>query len=345
MSSQQIAVRRTLVGSGDQALYVSGKPNGLAAGQVGVFDQDGDAIAAAAAVEEKIFIAVGLGNGLFRRSPGYIQASAIKAVNFQCYTAPVEKIVDITDICTECSGERYIKIRIQSSNAWTGYGFNEYVKTFATREVCCTDTPTCQAILMDLRDQINDDPEALFTAIATDPADDSELNDAALDAWDYAANGCPNLRITANAQAVAGFVGIPETYVWPTGVSFDVSVKGFTCCSPATAVAVDTELTYAEGAGGDVMYNEWFDLGNTGVGPYRLTASGVQTAHTLNAVAAGTYHILNILYHEPTTNGHLTYGDPKEVLVAMPSGTTAVTLWQVLDDQLGTGLEAIEGAC
>lgn len=350
MSDQIVAVRRTLVGSGDQALYVSGKPNGLAAGQMGVFDENGDALTTVAlgeTVQDKIFVAVGLGNGKFRRTPGYIKAASLKAVNFQCYTAAVQKIVDIEDMCSECDGERYIKIIVTSSNAWTGYGYNQYVKTFAAREGCCTGSVTCKAILKDLRDQINNDDEGLFTAVATNPSNDATLNDAALDSWDYGANGCPNLRISANAQAVSDFVGIPELYDWPTGVAFEVVAKGFQCCADGTTVTVDTEITYAEGAGADIKYLEWTDAGNAEAGPYRQTVSGVVTPITTNAVAGGTYHQLNLLYTEPIAGdtGAMQYSDPKEAIIAMPSGTTAVTLWTVLDDQLGTTLETTEGAC
>lgn len=335
------------MGSGDQALYVSGAPSGLAAGQFGVFDKNGAALTTVAlgeTVKDEIFVAVGTGSGKYLRSPGYIKAANIKAANFQCYQAGVAPVILVSDLCSSCSGEFAVKIHITAANAWQSYGFNQFVKTFTSSEACCSSTPTCKAILKDIRDQINADSEGLFTALAVNPSGGATLNDAALDSWDYAVDGCPDLKITAVPPALADFCDIPNTYSFPTGLAVEVTTTGFSCCDPAVTITESVALVYPEGDGDDIKYAEYVDNGNVN-GPYRLTESGVASSFTANAVSAGTYHQLSILYDDPIASEFLQYSDPKEALIAWPSGTTAVTLWTILDDQLGLGTETLEGAC
>lgn len=347
-------VHRLLATKGDSAPLGAGNGIGdLAVGQIGVFDADTNLSIAAggAGAGTNFYLAVAHDN-THVKSAGTINRSRVRNAHFECYQAGVSPVFDFTNLCAECNTDYVIKFDITTSNAYVGYGMQPVYKTFVARPSECCETGTeadCIAIIKFLRDQMNNDTDGIFTAIATNPSNNAELNDAALDSWDVSADGCPNLRVTLSAPALADFCNIPNTYSFPTGVSVQPSMQGFNCCSPAGVISEVTAVTYPQGAGPDIKFEEYDAAGNDGraFSHYRQTESGVSADISFNASSSETYVQLVIEYDEPQTNAFDTYDDPKSVKVAMPSGdsSTIVALATIIDAALGTSLATDAGNC
>lgn len=342
MSNQHNSIYRWLVGVGNTAATVNGTYPSTT-GQFAVMSPTGGAAPTAEGTD--FMLVVKTANGDIRTDT--INKSMLRYANATCNVAAVSPVIDVRGICAVCDTSQAIKVRFRSANVWQLDG-TDYVKTYAFYNTCCTaGEPDCVALVRSIRDQINADEQNLFTASARNPDDNTELNDAALDTWDADADGCPNLRLTANGQSIASFCGIPYIYDYPTGVSFDVTLDGFNCCTGSTVVQV-TAPVYAEGAGADVRYNEWSNASNAQNGTVPvITESGVVFSRDLNAADATSYALITIAVNDATTNTFITYPDPKTYVLALPinQNTATVALVRRIDDLLGTNLEGSLTTC
>lgn len=328
MSVHNYQVSRTLVGTGNQATVANGTTmtgSVPAVGQMALVNANTGAIIlpAADAFTTPFYIMTRTtGEGILT-SAGKILSKNVRSVSVQCYTAGVNKVIDVENICTTCDKDFELKIEVFNNRMATSYGFAPALKTFVVPGGSCeTDDPDyCRVVVKTLRDYINNNFGTFFTAVATNPADDSTLTDNDLDAWDVSANSnkCPNLRITGDTQSLYTFTDIPELYSYPEGVNFRVSV-GETHCSPAVTTTTVTEIGYPKGAGVDVKYQEWVDAGNAFGKVYRQTESGVYIgAKGLNASESTNYTTITIEYDDPHENNFRVYNDPKVVTIALPA--------------------------
>lgn len=363
-------VRKTLVGIGNTAPAASATLVGaLTAGKFGVFglqsatDGTPTGVTTAAGGEtydgaNGVFIAVGIDGVPGYRATPTIHAGNIRYAQVECYNAGVAKILDFKQLCAECSADYSLKINITNANAWTGYGYQPLVKTFAHNAFCCTGAEaSCSEMVFNLVENINADPEGLFTAQAIDPdttagADDLLDGSNVIDSGDYAtwdeeADGCPNLRLIANAQAIADFCGIPYKYSFPTGVFFDAYFSGTACCSPAVTKKEQQAIEYPQGEGADVKYQEWYDAGNAEAGPIALSRTGVVFPASLNADDATNYYLVTIAYDNPTTEGlNNNLNNPQKVVLAVPTGSANTDpLFVIIDEMLGTSTATAAAAC
>jgi len=346
-------VHRLLATSGDSAPLGAGNTVGdLAEGQIGLFDANTNLSLAAggASASTEFFLAVGTATSHIK-SAGTIKAANVRNAQFECYTAGQPPIFDFVNLCADCNKDYVIKFDITTANAYVGYGMQPLYKTFVAREDCCdgSGAADCIDVIKDLRDQMNADNDGIFAAIATNPSNNAELNDAALDSWDVDANGCPNLRVTINAPALARFCNIPNTYSFPTGISVQPSMQGFNCCTPKGVITEVQGVLYPQGAGADIKFEEYDAAGNSGqaFSHYRQTESGVTAEIDYNSSQSETYVQLVIEYDDPHTNAFNTYDAPKSAKVAMPSGDSATiaAFAGIVDAILGTAFATEAGNC
>lgn len=335
MSNQQNSIYRYLVGVGNNAALLNGTfPTNT--GQFGIFSPTGGAAPSTAGSE--FYVAVKTANSSVRTD--IINPAKVKYVNAYCPTTAISPVTDILYMCATCNAEAYIKVAFRSANVWQLNGTDK-IKTYALRTDCCTgQTASCIELVRSIRNQINADPDKLFTAVAVGVSggNTTVLNDATLTSWNVGTNGCPGIRLTANSIPVADFTGIPYIYDFPTGVSFDTTIKGFSCCSPATTVTQITQPVYAEGAGADIKYLEWSNAANAQNGtPPIITDSGVVFSRDLNAVAGTNYAQITIALDDVVDGSFLTYQDPKTYVFAIPTGqnTAADAFVKRLDVLLG----------
>lgn len=330
----QRQVTRFLV-TKDIALMGAGEtPDALDTGEVGVFNYNTGLSIASGTTATPFFIAVGYENGP-RRSAGKILNANIRNVNVQCYTAPVEQVIEVANFCADCAKDYAIKFDISAPNAWHEYGMQPFMQSFTYTTACCTDgTASCYDLVKALRDAIEDDPKGILTVKLIAPTDTGNAAASAIneETYDPDVTGCPFMQITVNTPALLNFCGIPETYSFPSGVTAVASLQGFECCDTATTVTIIRDQVYAQGAGIDVKYDEWFAAGNAEVGPERLTVSGVTTSTALNADSAGTYAILSIDYDDPHEAAGTLHSEPKSLQLAFPCDAAVLsTIGNVLD--------------
>jgi len=339
-------VQRTLVVKNDNVVLPAGNyTTDLLPGQLGLFfGESGTSFTAATAtatVGTPFTVAVGLGPGKFRKSAGMIKSTNLRSANVQCYVPAVTKVVDVMNICAECAADYALKIEISSSNVWHQYGMQPFTQTATYTTACCTEgTPDCLILAQALRNSVNNDPRQLFTATLMNPAaldlDDLPINEST---YDSEVSGCPVIRLTANAQYLADFCGIPELYSFPSGVDFKVGTVGFNCCTPNATTVTVRDVVYAQGEGADIKYMEWFDAGNAEARPYRLTESGVTTNVMLNAEAGQTYAMLSLAYDDPHEAGSTLHSEPKALVVGIPcTSTRLAAIADAFEKVLGTGL-------
>jgi len=342
MSNQHTSVYRWLVGVGNTAATVNGTYPSTT-GQFAVMSPTGGAASSTEGADFMLLVKTATGDV----RTGVINKAMLRYANATCNVAAVSPVIDVRGICAVCDTAQSIKVRFRAANVWQLDG-TDYVKTYTFYNTCCTaDSADCVALVQSIRDQINTDEQGLFTAVATNPTDNTTLDNTALASWDADADGCPNLRLTAVGQSIASFCGIPYIYDYPTGVSFDVTLDGFNCCSAATTVQV-TSPVYAEGAGADVKYNEWSNAANAQNGTVPvITESGVVFSRDLNASDATSYALITIAVNDTVNNTFITYPDPKTYVLALPinQNTATVALVRRIDDLLGTNLEASLAGC
>ncbi len=348
---------RILVTSGNQAPLAAGnRVTSLALGQIGVFDARTRLSVSAATVAttkpREFFLAVGSDANLDTVVDGTIQSlnigrGHVKAYNGRCYTPARPKIIDVTDICADCGTEYAVKVDITTSAAWFNYGFQQFSKTFNYVSPCCEGCTNCDAgdcvdLARGLKDQINLDPDALFTAIvitpasaATTPAVTTGLSEAQLDAYDVTANGCPVLRIIASTQGIKTWLGIPEQYEFPRGIGMQVSLQGFSCCG---AVSTKQEAVFEEGSGFDIGHREW-DIAGYTTGIYRQTESGVFLGpNTRQSSNSGVYAQIELSHDQVTQGGWIDHIEPNQTLVAIPcASTTTISGLAAILDAILTG--------
>lgn len=257
-----------------------------------------------------------------------IKPDSIRYANKVSPVVGVAPVYDITNLCSSCNQDYSIKLDITDASAFQAFGFQAYTKIYSDFTKCCDDATnpnSCVELVRTIRNDINADSDQLFVASARNPADNTELNDAALDAWDVATNGCPNLRLEVQSQPLTDFCGIPYNYTFPTGVTVVVSAVGFDCCVPGVETVTVTEVVYPEGAGPDVKYQEWFHSKNSiANSQYFITGEGVTLTEPLNADATATdYTVYTIAYSDVMRSGFLQYEDPQTISIAVNGANVA----------------------
>lgn len=351
MSKHLYQVPQILVNTGNQSILGAGNAVAdLAVGQFGVFNKNGLSRSSGTAVAgEEYFIATKLADGTVVRS-GILSTANTRNIVVQCAVANVQQVVDITNICADCSSDYAVRVDINHPAAWHTYGYQPYLKTFVARTACCNadGTASCTELVRDLRDEINADPEGLLTATARNPAGLAELNDAALDAWDEVADGCPVLRIAVNAISEPNFNSIPYKHIYPELATITVTTSGFSCCSPATAVANSTNPVVGQGDGSFVKYEEYQFASSMGQGRYPQTQSGVVLDRQYNADVTTTYSSVTFEYDDPAAGSFTTYDDPQILRLWIPTAAanTEDNLGDIIDAlTAGYGIDTALTAC
>lgn len=293
-------VTQVLVTSGNQAVLAAGsQPSALAVGQLGFFNYadhlsiDGSSLP----TSKNFYMAVGVdpnGTGALadiQRSAGqYIQRDGVAAINARCYSPERVQIVDITDFKVKCDTEYMVRINFNTAAARAMFGANTPFKSFNAHSGCCTDDCAtcpkgdCNKVALDLVNNMNADPEGLFTADLLDYTTETVPGTkdmvvvplAGYDAWVAAAvaadpddPACLGIRITGKPEVKQLYSGINRKYDETRGVIMQVTFAlGFECTGKVTEFQ---KAIYSQGDGYDVAYQEWWSKGYNGGGNYELS--------------------------------------------------------------------------
>jgi len=335
---------------GDVAVLGAGLTlDSLTDGQVGFFNAATNLsfVAGGAGAVSDFYIAVAVdrnGDGTldFIRSAGYkINKMRIESYEGQCGITSLPKILKVADFGNGCCSNDYgIKLHFYNTRIGTNYGFNDLTKTYMVHTDCCgesccdgcTEAP-CADLMKLLVDEINADPDALISAILTDPEDgDAEIDLDDYETWTDANPGiCPDLQLTGSFETIKSFCGVNEDYVEPNGLNFSVSQIGWSC--PITITTVQ-ELTYEQTGGYDAAWDEYMAGGWNGrPGPYRQYESGTYKQPNSGMIdPSKLYSSIHLTYDDVHASGFQTFIDTLNttLLIECTDGVD-VTFIAVLD--------------
>lgn len=321
-------------------LAAGSSPAALSEGQLGIFSSQ-TGLSVTTSTTTGVFFATKLPDGTIIKSKGDIRPANLVAATTSCYVAGTQGVVRIGNgFCAKCDQAPGIKISVITGHSRSLLGYAPLTKSYYAAPECCTgegDAGEVFAMLQSIRDQINNDPDKLFTAALLSGADGSTVI-ANENTYDPAATGQPYIRITANAEAVTNWVGFPYMTANPVGVMFDAAAVGFGCCGDIT-ITKTTPAVYRQNSGYVVRFMEWDAAFNQGLFPHRtMTAAGVTFTPPMNSVAATNYDIYTFQYYDPIVTGGIEYPDPKLLFLAVPTGGTSDTISSVVNTVLGTSL-------
>ena len=265
----------------------------LALGQLGAFDYETNL--AIDAPVRNFYFAVGVGDDgagnktdINKSSGTHIQTKNVIYFTNQCYVAPVEKVVELSNWVAMCDTEYGIRFEIRNQEAYRLNGYNQVVKYYTTVSPACVPCDTtcpdgdCYAVAADLMDQINNDPDAVITATAVviagtitiagdsvlggtvettlgattgDPITAEEVAIATVTALDSAAVIAQAVTDSINATSYgASLDGLVITITGPGALAGDpiaaalVTATGFTADAVPFAETVVTSLDGATGS-------------------------------------------------------------------------------------------------
>lgn len=150
----------------------------LLLGQLGAFDYDTNL--AVDAPVRNFYFAVGVDdtganatkNNINKSSGTHIQTRNVAYLTNQCYIAPVDKIVTLSDWSAMCNTEYGIRFEIRNQEAYRLNGYNQVVKYYSVMSPDCAPCNTacpdgdCFEVASGLLDAINNDPDSVVSATA-----------------------------------------------------------------------------------------------------------------------------------------------------------------------------------
>jgi hypothetical protein len=336
-------VYQILAPSGNQALLAAGKTvQDLLPGQLGIFSRLTNQVLNPANPAELTGIYMALGvdenvdgvvDNVFFSAGQYIQSRGFLAMEKKAYTAPVTKIVKITNLQAVPSTEYGFRIYFTSGELLQINGFQTPIKTYMVRTPDPSLCPTCencggcncQILAKMLAEAINTDNEKLLTAAVLD---DTGAVVTDVDAWiaDTAnAEKCLSLQLTANNEQIWRWCAIPMNYNWLREVDFKVAIVGGFQQTPCT-VATTQELVYEQGSGYDLKWQEYFAGGWYGrPGVFRQYAvNGLpQLGFYYTIDDTKKYNQYSFLYDLRSDSGWRHYDNNLETNVCIPNTDTA----------------------
>jgi len=363
-------VFQVLVTSGDQSVLGAGNSVvDLAPGQIGVFDFNTNVSINATSTPRNFYLAVGLDldgdaatDDIAKSAGSHIQAKNIAFYSFRPHTAGQPLKVVLSDYTADCETEYGIKLELRNQEIYRTQGYNQFTKTYSIVTSCCNGCePTCPSgdaneITKQLKENINNDPSGLVTAIAlarqnltiathgtsANISAGAEVSDADLEVlMTYnAAQSDPadyvytDLEITTVTQAINNFCNVNLKYFYPREtVAIMTKVAGFSCNGTVT---VTQQAAFEEGSGYDIKQLEYMSKGWT-EGPYRVsTLNGVANERTFNTVVSEKYDVIALTYDQFSIGAWLEYLNNEATIIAIPgdNDTTRDELIAILDAQL-----------
>lgn len=328
----------------------AGDVTALLPGQLGIFsEKTGKAVTA---FDEPVFLAVGLdenGDGNtdnIRKSAGRnIQPGNVVYATRQDYVAPVDKVIDITDVKALCGDSFGIKVEARNEQIYAVQGTIQYRESFVAKaDNCdaCADDACSEAnvakLVQDivLQSKLGEDP--FFKVEAT--ADMGEVGtpnvrvitaaelqtivDATEALEDKSTQKKVGIRVTAIATKVQHFANVNLDYMTARQTDVFVTIVG-----DATAkVEVTTELQYEQNSGYDVRELEFqtigFRTGNTGA--YRIGAiTQLPLEVDYESDLKKKYTIFTLAYdHKSRTGSWLQYDKPLATYIVVENTATEV---------------------
>lgn len=326
----------------------------LAVGQLGMFSEaTGLSITEPT---ENFFLAVGLdndGDGVVddvRKSAGRnIQPGNILYATRQDYVAPVDQVVDITDIEVKCGDSFGIKIEARNEQIYNFQGTVQYRETFVAKaDECdaCADNSCTEAnvakLVKDivLQAKLGKDPFFKVEAIS---AEGTVLTDEALqtivDATealeDKSTQEKVGIRVTAIANKVQQFANVNLDYVQARQTQVFITAVGE--LTNKYTITEKTALVYEQGSGYDVRELEFnsigFREGNTGA--YRIGAiTGLPNEVAYESDLKKKYTVFTLAYDHKHRNGSwLQYDNALATYFVVENGGAAVA---TVNDLLAT---------
>lgn len=332
----------------------AGDVTALLPGQLGIFsEKTGQAVTA---FDEPVFLAVGLdenGDGdtdNIRKSAGRnIQPGNVVYATRQDYVAPVDKVIDITDVKALCGDSFGIKVEARNEQIYAVQGTIQYRESFVAKaDNCdaCADDACSEAnvakLVQDivLQSKLGGDPffkvEALSTGEEVAVLSDEDLQtivDTTEALEDKSTQEKVAIRVTAIASKVQNFANVNLDYMTARQTDVFVTIVG-----DATAkVEVTTELQYEQNSGYDVRELEFqtigFRTGNTGA--YRIGAiTQLPLEVDYESDLKKKYTIFTLAYdHKSRTGSWLQYDKPLATYIVVEN--TATTVATAVATQLG----------
>jgi len=337
----------TLLGAGNTV-------SDLAVGQLGMFSEaTGLSITEPT---ENFFLAVGLdndGDGVVddvRKSAGRnIQPGNILYATRQDYVAPVDQVVDITDIEVKCGDSFGIKIEARNEQIYNFQGTVQYRETFVAKaDECdaCADNSCAEAnvakLVKDivLQAKLGKDPffkvEAISSAgaVLTDEALQA-IVDATEALEDKSTQEKVGIRVTAIANKVQQFANVNLDYVQARQTQVFITAVGE--LTNKYTITENTALVYEQGSGYDVRELEFnsigFREGNTGA--YRIGAiTGLPNEVAYESDLKKKYTVFTLAYDHKHRNGSwLQYDNALATYFVVEDGGAAVA---TVNDLLAT---------
>lgn len=348
------------------ALLAAGKTvSDLTVGQLGIFSEATGL--SVATPTENFFLAVGLdtnGDGTvddIRKSAGRnIQPGNVVYATRQNYVAPVNKVVDVTNISAKCGESFGIKVEARNEQIYNVQGTIQYRETYMAKaancDSCaddvCEEANTAQ-LVKDILLSYSKRPDQFFKLEAIADMGTGEtaavrvLTAAELDTIVAATEALADkstqkkvgIRVTAFATKVQKFANVNLDYVAARQTEVLINVVG--SLDAKATVNTLTELVYEQNSGYDIRELEFqtvgFREGNTGA--YRIGAVTCLPNEVTYESQLGTqYNVFTIAYDHRHRNGSwLQYDNALATYIVVPTANTALnTVVQTLATTLTT---------
>jgi hypothetical protein len=345
-------VEQILVTSGNAHILAKGKQvTDLAIGQIGLFSYpSGISVDSTSTIElaDKFYLAVGvdpLGTGsladISKSAGEYIKLRKVVGIDARCYSPAQAKIQKLKDVSgtlglnAKCDTEYGLKLIITNPAAYPTYGFNTPLFSFVVRTSACPSDCTggaCDAAgneMVNLMVQeINSDPNGLFTAAMIDPNNsDAVVTSSGYAAWVAANPGkYLGIKVTTSAVALQTYSNVNLKYDFPRMTDVNMTVfEGFDSLATVTTAQ---DLAYEQGAGYDVAHWEEFAAGWNGridknAGTYRVSQiAGVALGVTTYASKTGKYLTVAISNYLDEHNEDVVTEQQNRTVIAIPCGET-----------------------
>jgi hypothetical protein len=145
----------------------------LAVGEMAAFDYDTNLQVNASVPNYYYALAYTNSDGvkdIVKSSGTHIQTKNEVSLTKQCYVAPVNKRIELSGWTAQCNEEYMIRFEIRNQEAYRLNGYNQVIKAYTTVSPDCVDCNTdcpngdCFQVAADLINQVNADPDAVFSA-------------------------------------------------------------------------------------------------------------------------------------------------------------------------------------
>lgn len=343
-----------LVVKADTALPAPGADwSTLALGRIAFINRDGQTISSALATGTREFAAVVTAdlkgdstvNHLFRT--GWSQRGKVKSYTVKCYSPGRERIMQLENACGQCDSTYSLTFTMATSKqySWRGMALNQ--KTYSIETACC-DEGNCVEVVSKMADEINADPNALFTAevIATANKDDVEatpLTPEEIALLDPTEEPCPAvLRVRMNPE-LAAYIGCNEPNHAPEWQYWTMHLSGADDCCGGDIVTLQ-ELHIGSGSGLAAREIERSAIGYTQDEPWNYVADGIPMRRNWQTDTAKTYVVLQYTTADEsnTSAEHFTNEQTVTILFECAHTTVLASVVTLLDAAFGpAGMEAL----